>query len=589
MTDVSSRGNASRPAAQSGAPRPRSRAGAHSRQAQATQQLSQSLPVLDVADAPQQTSSPVITFDHVTKIYPAQPNKPALSDISLQIYAGEFIFLVGHSGSGKTTFIRMLIHEVTPTEGHIYIANEDLTTMRNWRVPYLRRNIGCVFQDFKLLPNKTVFENVAFALEVIGKSRHVIKTQVPEVLRLVGLQDKLNKRPDQLSGGEQQRVSIARAIVNRPPLLICDEPTGNLDPQTSRGIMDLLERINRTGTTVLVATHDREMVDNMRRRVIALDRGRLTRDQDRGVYGFDVVVSVTSSRSRCTGFTRNLSTTLGFHRHDFPLAAHHRHLPRGRRCGEQRRCRRSRTRSASRRSSPMTPRSLTSTRSRTSSAASTASHRSTSPRRTRRSRTSRPRRTPTSSTRSTGRTRCLPPSRSSLSDPKLVEDVASQIEQNSTFASICGYDSPSESLKYGQKSVAQLFQLTSYVRYIGIALIVLLIFIALVFINNTIRLAILARRKEIAIMRLVGASNGFIRGPFLMEGSLHAIIGSLFAVGVLELLRNLALPKLAGALKFLAIDVNAGTFAIIYVGLVIAGLIIGLFGSALAMRRYLKV
>ena len=287
MTEVSSRGNASRPAAQSGAPRPRSRAGAHSRQAQATQQLSQSLPVLDVADTPQQTSSPVITFDHVTKIYPAQPNKPALSDISLQIYAGEFIFLVGHSGSGKTTFIRMLIHEVTPTEGHIYIANEDLTTMRNWRVPYLRRNIGCVFQDFKLLPNKTVFENVAFALEVIGKSRHVIKTQVPEVLRLVGLQDKLNKRPDQLSGGEQQRVSIARAIVNRPPLLICDEPTGNLDPQTSRGIMDLLERINRTGTTVLVATHDREMVDNMRRRVIALDRGRLTRDQDRGVYGFD--------------------------------------------------------------------------------------------------------------------------------------------------------------------------------------------------------------------------------------------------------------------------------------------------------------
>lgn len=288
MTDVSSRGNASRPAAQSGAPRPRSRAGAHSRQAQATQQLSQSLPVLDVADTPQQTSSPVITFDHVTKIYPAQPNKPALSDISLQIYAGEFIFLVGHSGSGKTTFIRMLIHEVTPTEGHIYIANEDLTTMRNWRVPYLRRNIGCVFQDFKLLPNKTVFENVAFALEVIGKSRHVIKTQVPEVLRLVGLQDKLNKRPDQLSGGEQQRVSIARAIVNRPPLLICDEPTGNLDPQTSLGIMRLLERINRTGTTILVATHDREMVDQMRRRVLALENGVLVRDQKKGVYGYDV-------------------------------------------------------------------------------------------------------------------------------------------------------------------------------------------------------------------------------------------------------------------------------------------------------------
>ncbi len=252
--------------------------------------LSATLPVLSVEDAQQSQpmGAPVITFDHVTKVYPAQPNKPSLHDISLQIYAGEFVFLVGHSGSGKSTFIRLITRELKPTDGHIYVADEDLATMRNWRVPYLRRNIGCVFQDFKLLPNKTVFENVSFALEVIGKSRHVIKTQVPEVLRLVGLQDKLNKRPDQLSGGEQQRVSIARAIVNRPPLLVCDEPTGNLDPQTSRGIMDLLERINRTGTTVLVATHDREMVDNMRRRVIALDNGHLTRDQDRGVYGFDV-------------------------------------------------------------------------------------------------------------------------------------------------------------------------------------------------------------------------------------------------------------------------------------------------------------
>ena len=269
--------------------RPQRRAGAHAAPPrQVTSQLSASLPTLEIEDAPQQSGTPVITFDHVTKVYPAQPNKPALNDVSLQIFAGEFVFLVGHSGSGKTTFIRMLIREVKPTQGHIYIADEDLANMRNWRVPYLRRNIGCVFQDFKLLPNKTVFENVAFALEVIGKSRHVIKTQVPEVLRLVGLQDKLNKRPDQLSGGEQQRVSIARAIVNRPPILICDEPTGNLDPQTSRGIMDLLERINRTGTTVVVATHDREMVDNMRRRVIALDRGNLTRDQDRGVSGFDV-------------------------------------------------------------------------------------------------------------------------------------------------------------------------------------------------------------------------------------------------------------------------------------------------------------
>jgi len=285
-------GRTGRHAGVSGQGNPRARAGApragHAPAASMTSQLSRSLPMLEVDDMAAPMGAPVITFDHVTKTYPAQPSKPALHDVTLQIFAGEFIFLVGHSGSGKSTFIRLLTREIKPSSGKIYVADEDLTTMRNWRVPYLRRNIGCVFQDFKLLPNKTVFENVAFALEVIGKSRHVIKTQVPEVLRLVGLSEKLNSYPDQLSGGQQQRVSIARAIVNRPPLLICDEPTGNLDPQTSRGIMDLLERINRTGTTVLVATHDREMVDNMRRRVIALDRGHLTRDQDRGVYGFDV-------------------------------------------------------------------------------------------------------------------------------------------------------------------------------------------------------------------------------------------------------------------------------------------------------------
>ena len=249
--------------------------------------LSMALPALEFEDIPQQ-GTPVITFDRVSKVYPAQPNRPALDNISLEIYPGEFVFLVGHSGSGKSTLVRLIIRELRPSSGTITIANEDLGSMRNWRVPYLRRNIGCVFQDFKLLPNKTVFENVAFALEVIGKSRSIVRTQVPEVLRLVGLQDKLDKMPDQLSGGEAQRVSIARAIVNRPPLLVCDEPTGNLDPQTSRGIMDLLERINRTGTTVLVATHDREMVDNMRRRVIALERGHLKRDQQRGVYGSDV-------------------------------------------------------------------------------------------------------------------------------------------------------------------------------------------------------------------------------------------------------------------------------------------------------------
>ncbi len=230
------------------------------------------------------TGPVMIAMRGISKSYVA--DKPALYDVNVEIGSGEFVFIVGHSGSGKSTFIRLLLRELSPTRGQIIVAGQDLGKMKNWKVPYLRRNIGCVFQDFKLLPNKTAFENVAFALEVIGKSKHVIRTQVPEVLRLVGLEDKINNYPDELSGGEQQRVSIARAFVNRPPLLLCDEPTGNLDPQTSLGIMKLLERINNTGTTVLVATHDREMVDNMRRRVIALEGGRIIRDQDRGVYGY---------------------------------------------------------------------------------------------------------------------------------------------------------------------------------------------------------------------------------------------------------------------------------------------------------------
>jgi cell division transport system ATP-binding protein len=226
----------------------------------------------------------MISMRGVDKFY--TPEKPALTEVNVEIEQGEFVFLVGHSGSGKSTFIKLLLREILPTNGKIVVAGQDLISLRNWKVPYLRRNIGCVFQDFKLLPNKTSYENVAFALEVIGRSRHVIRTQVPEVLRLVGLEDKVNSYPDELSGGEQQRVSIARAFVNRPPLLLADEPTGNLDPATSLGIMSLLNRINKTGTTVLIATHDREMVDSMRKRVIALENGRIVRDQDRGVYGY---------------------------------------------------------------------------------------------------------------------------------------------------------------------------------------------------------------------------------------------------------------------------------------------------------------
>ena len=225
----------------------------------------------------------MIRFDHVTKAY--KGTTVALRDVSVDIQKGEFVFLVGPSGSGKSTFLRLILKEERPEEGLIWVAGKDIAKLTQWKVPYLRRNIGCVFQDFRLLPNKTVYENVAFALEVIGRPRHVIRSQVPQILDLVGLGKKMGNLPHELSGGEQQRVGIARAFVNRPLILLADEPTGNLDPSTSAGIMRLLDRINRTGTTVLMATHDQSIVDSMRRRVIELDRGSLIRDQARGVYG----------------------------------------------------------------------------------------------------------------------------------------------------------------------------------------------------------------------------------------------------------------------------------------------------------------
>ena len=227
----------------------------------------------------------MIRLQNVTKIYPSQ-TRPALSDVSVEIGKGEFVFLVGQSGSGKSTFLRLILKEERATSGQVHVAGKDLARLSSWKVPRLRRQIGTVFQDFRLLPNKTVSENVAFALQVIGKSRSEIRRTVPETLELVGLDGKGDRMPDELSGGEQQRVAIARAFVNRPMILIADEPTGNLDPNTSVGIMKLLDRINRTGTTVLMATHDSTIVDQMRKRVIELDDGAVVRDQSRGVYGY---------------------------------------------------------------------------------------------------------------------------------------------------------------------------------------------------------------------------------------------------------------------------------------------------------------
>ncbi|MDG2261772.1 MAG: cell division ATP-binding protein FtsE [Actinomycetota bacterium] len=224
----------------------------------------------------------MIRLENVSKIY--KGTTPALNGVSLDIAKGEFVFLVGQSGSGKSTFLRLMTKQEVPEGGRIWVAGKEINELSNWKVPFLRRNIGSVFQDFQLLSNKTVFENVAFALEVIGRPMSVIRTQVPAILDLVGLAAKHDSLPSELSGGEQQRVSIARAFVNRPLILLADEPTGNLDPATSDGIMRLLDRINKTGTTVVMATHDRNIVDSMRRRVIELDAGRLVRDQQEGVY-----------------------------------------------------------------------------------------------------------------------------------------------------------------------------------------------------------------------------------------------------------------------------------------------------------------
>jgi len=227
----------------------------------------------------------VIRFENVSKQYGAT-SRPALDSVDVEVAKGEFVFLVGASGSGKSTFLRLVLREARPTSGRVFVADKEINRLPSWKVPRLRRTIGTVFQDFRLLPNKTVSENVAFALQVIGKPRSHINRVVPETLELVGLEGKGGRRPDELSGGEQQRVAIARAFVNRPMILIADEPTGNLDPTTSVGIMKLLDRINRTGTTVVMATHDVGIVDQMRKRVIELEDGKLVRDQARGVYGY---------------------------------------------------------------------------------------------------------------------------------------------------------------------------------------------------------------------------------------------------------------------------------------------------------------
>jgi cell division transport system ATP-binding protein len=253
-------------------------------------------PQVPAASAEGASANRVVEFRGVSKVY--EGGDVGLDQATFSVERGEFLFMVGHTGSGKSTVMRLLIKELEPSAGSIRVAGRDLADIGRRKVPFYRRNIGVVWQDFKLLPNRTVYDNVAYALQVTGRPRREIRDKVPDILRLTGLATKLHNYPDQLSGGEQQRVSIARAFVNHPPLLLADEPTGNLDPETSIGIMQLLYRINRTGTTVLVATHDHAMVDKMRRRVIELSEGRIVRDEAAGLYARDETTREFAARMR---------------------------------------------------------------------------------------------------------------------------------------------------------------------------------------------------------------------------------------------------------------------------------------------------
>ncbi|SDZ08821.1 cell division ATP-binding protein FtsE [Herbiconiux ginsengi] len=258
----------------------------------------------------------MIRFDHVTKTYKGT-KRPALNSIDLEILRGEFVFLVGASGSGKSSFLRLILKEDRPTSGNIHVLGQDLNAISNRKVPYFRRNLGVVFQDFRLLPSKNVFDNVAFTLQVIGKSRGFIQEAVPDVLQMVGLAEKANRLPHELSGGEQQRVAIARAVVNKPAILLADEPTGNLDPSTSAGIMTVLERINAGGTTVVMATHDNAIVDHMKRRVIELVTGQIVRDEDQGAYGMTAEIALQDS-----GLTAEIALSEGLARPVGPAQPH---------------------------------------------------------------------------------------------------------------------------------------------------------------------------------------------------------------------------------------------------------------------------
>ena len=526
--------------------------------------------------------------------------------MSFAIEPGEFVFLVGASGSGKSTTMRLLIKETEPTGGEI-TRRRAATSRRSprRRVPYYRRNLGVVFQDYKLLPNRTVYENVAYALQVTGGTRREIREKVPDILRLTGLSLKLHSYPDQLSGGEQQRVSVARAFVNHPPLLLADEPTGNLDPETSIGIMQLLYRINRTGTTVVVATHDVAMVDRMRRRVIELAEGRVVRDElRRRLHGrarrpreeFGVrLLGRASSELRLLpprGDPRAQAQRRAVVRRDGDRArhradprrlhpdgaGHHGRRQRGARQGDRRRLHEARTPS---RPTSTASRSSSRRRSRTSARSQFVSKKQALTRRAR----GRPRRllrpaglqpaarhvprhartTRTTSARSATRSRrARPPAGARSIDPAIDE------------------------VRNREEDTAKILSVTRVVKLTMALLAILLVTASMLLIANTIRLSLYARRREVEVMKLVGATDWFIRWPFVLEGVMVGVLGGVLAVLLLGVVKVAVVDPLAADFALIAAP-ETMNFPLLIALLLFASIAVSALGSGISLRRFLRV